>query len=94
MTSVNDAPNVTDGDLYLDGIPHDRFAEMRARPGVVWHPYSDGGFWAVTRHADVKTVSKNASVFSSAIKHTNLWDLEADALEAKTSAVGRRQFGK
>lgn len=81
------APNVTDADLYLTGIPHERFAEMRQTPGLVWHPYSDGGFWAVTRHADVKEVSKNAAVFSSAIRHTNLWDLEADALEARRSLI-------
>ncbi len=81
------APNVTDASLYLDGIPHDRFAEMRATPGLVWHDYHDGGFWAVTRHADVKTVSKNGEVFSSAVGHTNLWDLEADALEARRSLI-------
>ncbi len=81
------APNVTDASLYLNGIPHDRFAEMRATPGLVWHDYHDGGFWAVTRHADVKTVSKNGEVFSSAVGHTNLWDLEADALEARRSLI-------
>ena len=85
--SAPTAPNVTDASLYLDGIPHDRFAEMRNTPGLVWHDYHDGGFWAVTRHADVKTVSKNGEVFSSAVGHTNLWDLEADALEARRSLI-------
>ncbi len=78
---------VTEPSLYLDGIPHDRFARMRAEPGLVWHPYENDGFWAVTRHADVKAMSKNAQVFSSAIGHTNLWDLEADALEARRSLI-------
>lgn len=73
--------------LYLDGIPHERFAEMRRTDGLVWHPYEDNGFWAVTRHADVKEMSKNPAVFSSAIGHTNLWDLEADALEARRSLI-------
>jgi cytochrome P450 len=81
------APNVTDPSLYLDGIPHERFKEMRDTPGLVWHPYKDGGFWAVTRHADTKYVSKHAEIFSSAIGHTNLWDLEADALEARRSLI-------
>ncbi len=81
------SPNVTEPSLYLDGIPHDRFTEMRNTPGLVWHEYHDGGFWAVTRHADVKTVSRNADVFSSAVGHTNLWDLEADALEARRSLI-------
>lgn len=87
MATTPTAPNVTDDALYLNGIPHDRFAEMRKTPGLLWHPYGDDGFWAVTRHADVRDVSRNAEVYSSAIGHTNLWDLEADALEARRSLI-------
>ncbi len=87
MATATTAPNITDPSLYLEGIPHERFAEMRNTPGIVWHPYNDGGFWAVTRHADTKTVSKNTATFSSAVGHTNLWDLEADALEARRSLI-------
>ena len=82
-----DAPNVTEPSLYLQGIPHDRFAQMRAIPGLAWHPYEDGGFWAVTRYAEARYVSRNPELFSSAIGHTNLWDLEADALEARRSLI-------
>ena len=81
------APEIADPRLYLDGIPHQRFAQIRAMDGLAWHPYGDGGFWAVTRHADVKEVSRNPALFSSAIGHTNLWDLEADALEARRSLI-------
>jgi cholest-4-en-3-one 26-monooxygenase len=81
------APDIADSTLYLSGIPHERFAEIRATPGLLWHPYGDSGFWAVTRHGDVKDVSKNAAIHSSAIGHTNLWDLEADALEARRSLI-------
>lgn len=81
------SPEVTDPSLYLDGIPEERFAEMRAATGLMWHPYQDGGFWAVARHADVKEVSRNSEVFSSAIGHTNLWDSEADALDARRSLI-------
>ena len=81
------APEIADPRLYLDGIPHERFAQIRAMPGLAWHPYGDNGFWAVTRHADVKAVSRNPTVFSSAIGHTNLWDLQADALEARRSLI-------
>lgn len=72
---------------YLDGVPYEKFAAMREAPGLTWHPYEDNGFWAVTRHADVKEVSKHPDVFSSGIGHTNLWDLEADALEARRSLI-------
>ncbi len=86
------APDITTPSLYLDGIPHDRFAAIRETPGLTWHPYDDplskgGGFWAVTRHQDIKEMSKRADVFSSAIGHSNLWDLEADALEARRSII-------
>ncbi len=82
-----DAPEVTEASLYLRGMPHERYAELRDTPGLAWHPYGDNGFWAVARHADVKAVSKDAATYSSAIGHTNLWDLEADALEARRSLI-------
>lgn len=81
------SPSVTDPSLYLDGIPHERFAEIRNADGLMWHDYHDGGFWVVSRHADVKTVSKDGKVFSSAVGMTNLWDLEADAIEARRSLI-------
>ncbi len=89
------APDVTTPALYLDDIPFARFAEMRKTDGLAWHSYEtatgsppgEGGFWAVTRHADVAHVGRNADIFSSAVGHTNLWDLEADALEARRSII-------
>ena len=87
VVATSTAPEIADPRLYVDGIPHERLARIRAIPGLAWHPYGDSGFWAVTRHADVRAVSRNPTVFSSAIGHTNLWDLEADALEARRSLI-------
>ena len=81
------SPNIVDPSLYLDGIPHERFAETRASDGLMWHDYHDGGFWVVSRHADVKAASRNGKVFSSAVGMTNLWDLEADAIAARRSLI-------
>ena len=81
------APDVTSSSIYATGIPDDRFTRMRATPGLVWHPYGDDGFWAVTRHADIREVSRNPAVYSSGVGHTNLWDLEADALESRRSLI-------
>jgi cholest-4-en-3-one 26-monooxygenase len=83
MTAID----IASPSLYLDGIPHERFTEIRETEGLTWHPYGDSGFWAVTRHADVREVSRTPEIFSSAIGHTNLWDLEADALEARRSLI-------
>ena len=87
VTVAGDPLEVAAPRLYLDGIPHDRFAAMRAAPGLTWHPYTGGGFWAVTRHGDVRAVSRHPELFSSKIGHTNLWDLEADALQARRSLI-------
>lgn len=86
MATLQDIDVTTPG-LYLSGVPHERFEQMRQADGLTWHPYESSGFWAVTRHADVKEASLTPKVFSSAIGHTNLWDLEADALHARRSII-------
>ncbi|GAB1646675.1 cytochrome P450 [Krasilnikovia sp. MM14-A1259] len=62
----------TDPEIYLHGIPHAEFAEMRRSAPVWWIPqargsagFDDEGYWAVTRHADVMTVSRDTDTFSS-----------------------------
>lgn len=74
---------------YEHGIPHERFALLRRRDPVHWHPWAwrGGGFWAVTRHEDVVAVSRDPVTFSSARGHIYLWDLEEDALEARRSII-------
>lgn len=79
--------DVAGASQYAHDVPHEAFAELRSIPGLVWHPYGESGFWAVTRHADVREVSRSPERFSSAIGHTNLWDLEADALQARRSII-------
>jgi cytochrome P450 len=84
--------DVAEPEQYRDGIPFDSFTELRSRPGLHWNPHTPGpngkpGFWAVTRHEDVQHVSRNPEIFSSAVNHVNLWDLEADALEARRSIL-------
>jgi cytochrome P450 len=59
--------DLVDAATYRDGPPHALFARMRAEAPVCWHPEAAGpGFWALTRHADVLTVSRDSSIFSSA----------------------------
>jgi cytochrome P450 len=51
---------------FAQGQPHDQFAWLRANDPVHWHPEpGGGGFWAVTRYRDVKTVGRDAATFSS-----------------------------
>jgi cytochrome P450 len=51
---------------YAHGHPTDQYAWLRDNDPVHWHEEPDGpGFWAVTRHGDVKAVGRNAALFSS-----------------------------
>lgn len=51
---------------FVGGQPHDPFAWLREHAPVHRHPEPDGpGFWTVTRHEDVREVSRNHAVFSS-----------------------------
>ena len=48
------------------GVPHDQFDRLRREAPVYRHPEPDGpGFWAVTKHADVRAVSHDSATFSS-----------------------------
>lgn len=81
--------DIASQELYEQGVPHEGFAYLRAHDPVHWHPWpwSGGGFWALTKLADVATVSKDAETFSSADGHIYLWELEPDALEARRSLI-------
>jgi cholest-4-en-3-one 26-monooxygenase len=70
---IPDGFDFTDPDLYADRIPVEEFAELRATAPVWWNPqphnaagFEDDGYWVVSRHAEVKEVSRNSDVFSSA----------------------------
>jgi cytochrome P450 len=59
--------DLADAATYRNGPPHAVFARLRAEAPVCWHPEAAGpGFWALTKHADVLTVSRDSATFSSA----------------------------
>jgi cholest-4-en-3-one 26-monooxygenase len=62
----------TDPDVLVHGLPHREFAELRRAAPVWWNAqphgaagFGDDGYWVVTRHADVMTVSRDADTYSS-----------------------------
>jgi cholest-4-en-3-one 26-monooxygenase len=65
MTPVDAGLDLSDPDLLADRLPLDEFAWLRRHQPVRWNPqppdgsYGDGGFWAVTRHADVTAVTRS-----------------------------------
>jgi cytochrome P450 len=73
--------NLFDPDLYVEGPPHEVFAELRAREPVAWQELGDGtGCWAVLRHADVVRVARDTSVFSAEAGGVVLDDLPPETL--------------
>ena len=73
------APNLppgfdfTDPDVYAERLPVEELAELRRTAPVWWNEqphgaeaFGDGGYWLVTRHADVREVSLRDDLFSSA----------------------------
>ncbi len=83
--------DLSDPDTYLDGIPHARFRELRAREPVSWQPERGGrGFWAVTRHRDVVAVLKQPAVFSSWKGGVLLADPPAEFLERLRESMMNR----
>ena len=67
--------DITDADAYADGIPHEVFARMRREEPIARRLYEGRPFWAVTRYADLVTITRDAATYSSATGRTNLPDL-------------------
>jgi cytochrome P450 len=80
--------DITAHDTYVDGVPHDTFAQLRATDPVHWTEESDGGrgFWSVTRHADVLHVSRTPELFSSRMG-IRLEDMAPDETEARRTMM-------
>jgi cholest-4-en-3-one 26-monooxygenase len=62
-------PDLSDPRSFADDVPHAAFAAIRRLPGLYWQPTPvatvNGGFWAVTRFADIQAVEKAPEIFTS-----------------------------
>ncbi|MCI0679277.1 MAG: cytochrome P450 [Actinobacteria bacterium] len=81
--------DLTDPDLWLAGVPHEEFRRLRREAPVAWceHPGGHRGFWAVTRHRDLLTISRDPATFSSRDGVITLDDLDPDQLEARRTML-------
>jgi cholest-4-en-3-one 26-monooxygenase len=60
----------TDPDVLLEGIPVAEFAQLRKTAPVWWNEqsesiFNDGGYWVISRHADIKEISRNGDLWST-----------------------------
>jgi len=73
-------------DAFVADTPHDTFRFLRREAPVFWydkHAGTDPAFWVLSRYEDVKYVSKNPQLFSSAARGATLnAPADPDRLEA------------
>ncbi len=91
--ALPDGFDFTDPDVLHHRVPLPEFAELRRAEPVRWIPQSgnvagfqDEGYWAVTRHADVKYVSTHPELFSSTLNTAIIRfneHIERDAIDAQ-----------
>jgi len=82
--------DLTSNNAYVNGPPVQELDALRHHAPVFWHPETkpdEPGFWVLTRHADIKEVSQNPELYSSAIGAGALlafdksgWDMTQEAL--------------
>ncbi len=65
----------TDPDVLLRGMPVTEFAELRRTSPVWWNDqpaggrvFGDDGYWVITRHEDIKAISKDNDLWSTNAK--------------------------
>ncbi len=73
--------DLTNADLFQQGTPFEMFQLLRREAPVFWHEERHGpGFWAVTKYADLKHVSKHPEVYSSQRQGTLMLDPQPESL--------------
>jgi cholest-4-en-3-one 26-monooxygenase len=72
VPNLPDGFDVNDPDMNVQGLPRREWEELRRTAPVWWQSqprhrdgFDDDGHWVLTRHADVKEVSRQDKIFSS-----------------------------
>ncbi len=80
--------DLSNHDHFVEAVPHGFFALLRREDPVHFNAEPDGpGFWAITRHADIKEVHRDWQTFSSETGGTSLQDLDPEQVEARKSMI-------
>ena len=80
--------DITSHDTYVERVPHEVFARMRAETPVTWTEEADGGrgFWSLTKYEDVLYASRHAELFSSRLG-IRMEDMDAEETEARRTLM-------
>ncbi|CAN5785236.1 cytochrome P450 [soil metagenome] len=65
----------TDPDIFCDRLPTEELAELRRTEPIWWNAqpigtggFDDGGYWVISKHKDIKEISRRSDIFSSQAK--------------------------
>ncbi|MDT7566192.1 MAG: hypothetical protein QOG76_4816, partial [Pseudonocardiales bacterium] len=87
LDSTGGPVDLTDPGSFALGQPWESYRWLREHDPVHFHPETDGpGFWAVTRYADVRAVSRDTLTYSSWLGGVTASDSSPDQL------AGQRQM--
>ncbi|MDP4651980.1 MAG: cytochrome P450 [Haliea sp.] len=68
-------------DSYVNVIPHAQFSWLREHAPVYWHAHPDGGgYWVLSKHADIVAVSRDFKTFSAQRGFVMVDDMPEDIL--------------
>lgn len=74
--------DVYNPDNYIRDVPHEQFKILRNEAPVYWHSHPDGGgYWIVSRHKDVMSVSRDHKTYSAQRGFVLVDDLPEEILE-------------
>ena len=75
------ADDLSSPDTFVAAVPYELFSRLRREEPVAWSAdHAGGGFWSITRHADVVAVTRDVGTFSSAKGGTFLDELPDEQL--------------
>jgi cytochrome P450/nitrite reductase/ring-hydroxylating ferredoxin subunit len=87
-TLVLDDVDLTDLDVWEQGVPYEWLTLLRREAPLFWQPETDGrGFWVFTRYDDIVQMSKEWETYSSETGGTSLQDLTPEEVEARKSMI-------
>jgi cholest-4-en-3-one 26-monooxygenase len=76
-------------DTWADRVPHVEFAKLRREAPVFWHEEpKDTGFFAITKHDDIVTISRDHETFSTELGGTFIpTQREEDLMQMRLSIL-------
>ncbi len=81
--------DLSDLELWRQGVPHDEFTRLRREAPVSWNERGDGqaGFWAVTRYDDIVTVLRDTDAYTSRHGVISLDDFDDEQNESRRTLL-------